>query len=109
MTLWEANKIGMCLPQLRSLAKFGSDAALNSAFDWLSARYKHDVNVINDELADGRQWIIGGENPSIADFSLCGYLFFASEAELQVPLNVQSWLGRLSKLPGWKHPYDLLA
>lgn len=107
--MWEANKIGMCLPQLRGRAKFGSDANLDNAFDWLLARYKHDVNVIDLELADGRQWIIGGDTPSIADFSLCGYLYFANEADLEIPENVQAWLLRLSSLPGWQHPYELLA
>jgi len=107
--MWEANKIGLCVPQLRSKAKFGSDAALDGAFDWLSARYQHDVNIIEAELADGRQWIIGGENPSIADFSLCGYLYFADEASLTVPTRVQAWLDRMAGLQGWQHPYALLA
>lgn len=107
--MWEANKIGMCLPQLRSSVKFESDAKLNDAYNWLSARYAHDVNILNEEFADGRQWIIGGDRPSIADFSLCGYLFFAAEANLHVPDNVQAWLDRLSQLDGWQHPYELLA
>ena len=107
--MWEANKIGLCLPQLRARAKFGSDADLDGAFNWLSARYTHDVNIIETELEDGRNWLIGGENPSIADFSLCAYLYFAEEAELTVPGRVQAWLDRLAGLPGWQHPYELLA
>lgn len=107
--MWEANKIGLCLPQLRSHAKFGADSDLDGALQWLHARYEHDVNIIGEELADGRHWIIGGETPSIADFSLCGYLFFAAEAGLQVPTGVQAWLNRLSGLDGWQHPYQLLA
>lgn len=107
--MWEANKIGLCLPQLRARARFGSDAALDGAFDWLSARYTHDVNIIEAELADGRQWIIDGKDPSIADFSLCGYLYFADEAGLTVPAKVQAWLDRIAALPGWQSPYALLA
>ena len=107
--MWEANKIGLCVPQLRSRAIFGSEAALDNAFEWLSQRYLHDVNIIEAELADGRQWIIGGEQPSIADFSLCGYLYFADEASLDVPDNVQAWLDRIAGLKGWEHPYTLLS
>ena len=107
--MWEANKIGMRLPQLRSRAKFGSDAALDGAYDWLHARYLHDVNVLNEELADGRPWMLSGDEPTIADFSLCGYLFFADEAKLAVPEHVQAWLDRLSGLAGWQHPYHLLG
>ena len=107
--MWEANKIGLCIPQLRSRAKFGSDAALDGAVDWLSARYTHDVNIMEAEFTDGRQWIIGGEYPSIADFSLCGYLYFANEANLSVPARVQAWLDRIAGLRGWQHPYALLT
>lgn len=107
--VWESNKIGMCLPQLRARHKFGSDAALDSATPWLTARYEHDVNVLEQSLGDGRDWITGSAEPSVADFSLCGYLVFADEAHVQVPPGVAAWLSRLSSLPGWAHPYELLA
>lgn len=59
-------------------------------------------------LADGRRFIVG-DKPTIADFSLCGYLYFADEAKLLVPANVAAWLDELKSLPGWRHPYDLLG
>ncbi len=107
--VWEANKIGLCLPQLRARQKFGADAELEAASAWLMSRYKHDVNVLEEALRDGREWMTGGEMPTIADFSLCGYLFFADEAKVDVPPNVQAWLARLASLDGWQHPYQLLA
>lgn len=107
--VWEANKLGMCLPQLRSYEKFEKNAVLGSALPWLTARYEHDVGVLEATLSDGRAWIIDGEEPSIADFSLCGYLYFAHEAKLAVPPHVESWLKRLSELPAWRHPYELMA
>lgn len=106
---WEANKIGLCLPQLRVRQKFGADAALEAASGWLMLRYEHDVNVLEETLQDGREWMLGGETPTIADFSLCGYLVFADEAKVSVPPNVQAWLERLAALEGWQHPYQLLA
>lgn len=106
--VWEANKIGMCLPQLRSRLRFGSDEALDGAFAWLSARYEHDVKILDDALVDGRLWILDGDSPTIADFSLCGYLFYASEAKVTVPRNVQAWLDRLAGLEGFQPPAILL-
>lgn len=107
--VWEANKIGLCLPQLRARQKFGADAELEAASAWLMSRYGHDVNVMEGALRDGREWIIGGQTPTIADFSLCGYLVFADEAKVRVPPTVQAWLARLASLQGWQHPYRLLA
>ena len=106
---WEANKIGLCLPQLRVRQKFGSDADLEGASAWLMSRYEHDVNVLEESLQDERDWMLGGETPTIADFSLCGYLVFADEARVIVPPKVQAWLTRLAELDGWQHPYQLLA
>ena len=66
--------------------------------------------VLDDALADGRGWILGGEAPSVADFSLCGYLVHAGEAKVDVPATiVNAWLDRLRALPAWRHPYDMLA
>ena len=107
--VWEANKLGMCLPQLRSFATFDKNESLKNALPWLSARYEHDVGILESTFADGRPWILTGDEPSIADFSLCGYLYFADEANLPVPPRVIDWLNRLSTLPGWKHPYQLLT
>jgi len=107
--VWESNKIGMCLPQIRTFERFDQTVQLASAIPWLKARYEHDVGILESTLADGRQWVLGGDHPSIADFSLCGYLFFADESKVQVPNNVSTWLSNLSQLEGWKHPYELLA
>lgn len=104
---WEANKIGMCLPQLRAAARFPQAALSDGAKTWLMARYTHDINLLDARFSDGRAFIVG-DAPTIADFSLCGYLYFADEAELPVPEHVAAWLQRLSELPSWQHPYKLM-
>lgn len=51
-----------------------------------------------------------GERPTIADISLCGYLFWPEEAGFDwadFPA-IDAWLGRIKQLPGWQHPYDLM-
>ncbi len=105
--IWEANKIGMCLPQLRADKKFKGFELADGASAWLYDRYVHDVGVIEDQLNDGRQFILGKE-VTIADFSLCGYLMYAEEAQVRVPINVSSWINRLKALNGWANPYDML-
>jgi len=105
---WEANKIGMCLPQLRSANRFSDAPLADGALQWLLKRYDHDIQLLDAEFSDGRQFVLG-DRPTIADFSLCGYLFFANEAKVSVPKNVGGWLSRLAGLPGWEHPYELLS
>lgn len=104
---WEANKIGLCLPQLRVYQRFEDHGISTGAHDWLSARYEHDIGVMEQTLSDGRRWIVDTEAPTIADFSLSGYLFLADEAKVSVPEQVKLWLKRLSSLDGWQHPYPM--
>jgi glutathione S-transferase len=108
--IWEANKIGMCLPQLRAHEKFSNKhpqfRLSQGAYDWLYGRYKNDVNVLDRELMD-KPYILG-EQISIADFSLCAYLMYANEAQVKVPTNVESWLGRIREQKGWQNPYEML-
>lgn len=104
---WEANKIGLCLPQLRASKKFEDSKLSAGAEQWLTARYFHDIQILEAELSDGREFIVG-DSPTIADFSLCGYLYFLDEAALEAPKYVQAWLHRISHLKEWAHPYNLL-
>ncbi len=106
--VWEANKIGLCLPQLRADRLFPQMALNPGAREWLLARYRHDIGVLDRELVDGRAFILG-EDLSIADFSLCGYLMYADEAEIEVPAHVSGWLQRLRDLEGWQKPKQLLV
>jgi glutathione S-transferase len=108
--VWEANKIGMCLPQLRAnekLSKTYPEFKLSQgAYDWLIARYKNDVGVLNEELAD-KQFILGNVI-SPADFSLSAYLLYADEANVETPKNVERWLDRMREQKGWQGPHEML-
>ena len=53
---------------------------------------------------------VAAERLTVADISICGYLFFEDELGVdwtQYP-NIRAWLDRLRATPRWKHPYDLL-
>lgn len=108
--VWEANKIGLCLPQLRAherLSKtFPAFRLSQGAHDWLMARYQNDVDVLDQELAD-KPFILG-DHISPADFSLSAYLMYENEAGVEVPNNVDAWLGRIQQQKGWQNPYEML-
>lgn len=105
---WEANRLGMSLPHLRYARKFSMESYNEGALTWLQARYDFDIKRLERELSDGRSFVLD-DSPSIAEFSLCGYLFFADEAAVMVPPKVRAWLARISQLPGWRAPYDLMG
>ncbi|HSU20442.1 MAG TPA: glutathione binding-like protein, partial [Variovorax sp.] len=58
-----------------------------------------------------RDWIVGGA-PTIADFSLAGYLFYPQEESgMDIPAlfpNIGAWMQRLRGLPGFREPYALM-
>jgi glutathione S-transferase len=53
-----------------------------------------------------------GDKPTIADISLCAYLYYpADEFGFDIAAdhrNIGAWLGRMKALPNWAHPYDLM-
>ncbi|MES2539909.1 MAG: glutathione binding-like protein, partial [Pseudomonadota bacterium] len=76
---------------------------------FLQGRLKAAYTVLNDHL-EGRNWV-AGEAVTIADLSCCGYLYYPEPYGFDRKdwPNIDRWLDRISALPGWKHPYDLLT
>ena len=103
---WEANRIGFSLANLRYCYKFTSTGAATDGAQFLRARFEADALRLEAELADGRPFILG-QDVSAADVSLCGYLYFAEQAHVDLPAGVQAWLARIAALPGWRHPYQI--
>jgi len=67
------------------------------------------VSVLDRALAHGREWVLDGPSPSIADLSSCGYLVRADETKVGVPVHVEGWLARLRNLPAWRDPVTMLS
>ena len=64
---------------------------------------------ILDAHLSGRQYVVA-DRLTIADISLCGYLFWPEEIGVdwdRYP-KVRDWLERLRATPGWVHPYALM-
>ena len=102
---WEANRIGFSLPNLRYGLKFTKGGLKPDVELMLRLRLDSDLERLEDELTDCRAFNLD-DQPSAADLALCAYLYWADQASVNVPPNVQAWLGRIASLPGWRHPYD---
>jgi len=77
--------------------------------EFLRTRARGAYGAVDKHLA-GRKFLLG-DQPTIADFSLAGYAFYTEATGIdraQEFPNVEAWAGRISGLPGWKHPYDLM-
>ena len=77
---------------------------------FLKGRIDGNLSILDKRLA-GRPFVLG-ERPTIADISLCAYLYYpADEFGFDIAgahKNIGAWLDRIKALPGWKHPYELM-
>lgn len=62
-----------------------------------------------DAALEGRDWLVG-DGVTNADLSCCGYLYYPEPFgfDRSAYANIDRWLGNISGLPGWQHPYDLM-
>jgi glutathione S-transferase len=76
--------------------------------EFLRGRAINSLKIVDGHLADHAFLI--GPRPTIADFSMCGYLFYGDELpfDLGAYKNIERWLGTIKSLPLWKGPYDLM-
>ena len=91
---------------LRAFAKAG-DPAVHA---FLKGRIESAFKIVDKHLA--AQPFVAGGKPTIADLSMCGYLYYPSE-ELGFDIAadykaVAAWLDRIKALPNWEHPYKLM-
>lgn len=70
--------------------------------DEVIARAHAVLTVIEDEL-DGRNWITGSAQPTIADVALYSYIARAPEGNVDLSgyARVNAWLGRIEALAGF--------
>ena len=95
---------------LRFNKAFGTAEPDPAVVKFLRGRVDNAFGIVDKHLAS-RDYIVGTA-PTIADMSLCGYLFYPPEESgidvaAQFP-SIGRWLERLKKLPGFKPPYELM-
>jgi len=103
---WEANRIAMSFPHLRFSRRFTPAGPVLDA--WFNERMLADFDRL--DLALANNGFLVGDEPTIADISCCGYLYWAGQADVDLSRwpAIGAWLARISAQPGWHSPYDLL-
>jgi glutathione S-transferase len=106
---WDNHKFTGQIATLRFLTAFlPEEKRPAGVVPYLEGRVATACGVLDAHLT-GRQWVVGTA-PTVADFSLCGYLWYPEPHGVdrtQWP-GIDAWLDRLAALPGWKHPYELM-
>ncbi|MCV0395883.1 MAG: glutathione S-transferase family protein [Rhizobiaceae bacterium] len=78
------------------------------AAEFIYSRAKDAWKILDQHLA-GREWV-AAPRPTIADLSLCGYLFWPEQIDMDradYPA-IATWLERIAALPGWAAPEALM-
>jgi glutathione S-transferase len=105
--LWDNHKLTSYIATLRymvTLTKSGEP----QVHEFLRGRVKTSLGILDTHL--GKSLFAVGQNPTIADFSMCGYLYWPEEFGVSwsdYP-HISAWLDRIRALPGWVHPYELM-
>ena len=104
---FDNHKLTSYTATLRFMRTFG-DAPDPVILAFLRGRAETAWGILDSHLA-GRRFVVG-EHLTIADLSLCGYLFWPEE--IGVDWNnyphIRDWLARLAALPRYKPPYELM-
>jgi glutathione S-transferase len=107
---FDNHKFTSYLATLRFLKSFGATAPDPAVMKFLAGRVDNAFGIVEKHLST-RDYIVGAQ-PTIADMSLCGYLYFpADESGYDIGKSypaMAKWLERLMALPGWKQPYEML-
>jgi glutathione S-transferase len=106
---WDNHKLSTAIGTTRFLMNFvAEDKRPEGVIPFLQGRLKAAYKVLDGHLA-GRKWVAGAA-VTIADLSCAGYLYYPEPFgfdRAEWP-HIDAWLTRISALPGWKAPYDLM-
>ena len=94
----------------RFMKAFGPAAPDPAVMAWLRGRLDNAFGIVDKHLQSSP--FLVGSAPTIADFSLSGYLFYpVEESGYDFPVRypaIDAWLARLRAVPGWGDPYEVL-
>jgi glutathione S-transferase len=105
--LWDNHKFTSYIATLRFLLQFAGSGE-TPVTEFLRGRALANLALPERHLAT-QPFIVGGRL-TIADLSLCGYLYWPDEfgVSWQDYPNIGAWLERIRAQPGWEHPYRLM-
>jgi len=105
--LWDNHKLTSYIATLRFLVHFQKSGE-TPVTEFLRGRVKSALGILEKHLA--AQPFAVGAKPTIADLSMCGYLYWPEEfgvAWSEYPA-IGAWLERIRAMPRWVHPYKLM-
>jgi glutathione S-transferase len=105
--LFDNHKLTSYTATYRFMRTFVQDAD-PAVMKFLHGRAETAWGVLDAHLA-GRSYVVG-ERLTIADLSLCGYLFWPDEIGVDWAAfpGIRDWLARISAAPCWVQPYQLM-
>jgi len=107
--LWDNHKLSGQAGMTRFLMNFlPPEKRPAEVISFHQARLRGVYTVLDRHLAT-RDWVADSA-PTIADFACCSYLYYPEPFgfDRRDWPGIDRWLDRISALPGWKHPYDLM-
>ncbi len=102
--MWEANRIGMCLPQLIEARRVDGAGFPPGAVEWLRMRYDTDRTRFAALLGDAP--FLHGARPGIGDCAVWGYAQWTEKAGVAANAALAGWVARMRALPAMRSPED---
>ena len=94
----------------RFMKSFSATAPDPTIEKFLRSRIDNALGIAEKHLAT--QPYIAGDQPTIADMSMCAYLLYPKEEHgydfAATHPNIAKWLDRVRGIDGYRHPYELL-
>jgi len=107
LLMWEANRIGMCLPQLKEARRVQGLGFPPGALEWLRMRYDADCGRFAILLGAGP--FFHGDKPGIGDCAIFGYTQWLADAGVEPTPTMRTWLERMLALTAMKRPAEFFA
>ena len=108
--LFDNHKFTSYLATYRFLKAFAPQSPDANVLAFLKGRLDAAAAIVDKHLATSPFMV--GSKPSIADFSIAGYVYYPVEEHgydwAKSHPGIHAWMGRLRALPGWKGPYELM-
>lgn len=105
--LFDNHKLTGNISTLRYLLNFAKTGE-TAVTDFLETRARNALQILNHRLE--QHAFVVGTQATIADLSLCGYLFWPEEYGMnwdEYP-HIKRWLSDIQALPHWVAPYELM-
>ena len=108
--LYDNHKFTSYFATYRFMYALAEAAPEPAVMNFLRARFEAAFGIVDKHLQQSAFMV--GDAPTIADFSMCGYLFYpAEETGYDVRAKhpaIGRLLERIQRLPGWRGPYECL-